>query len=203
MKTIIAIGGGSFQKAETEHIDRIVIKSTGVQHPRVLFLPTASRDDQGYTKRFKQYYRSLGCIVESLRLFHSKLSEEAIKEKILDVDIVYIGGGNTLLLHQKLCEFKLQHVLREAYEKGIVICGYSAGANILFDYGYSDIDDNGKRFDLIEGIHLVDGIFCPHAQDENRSDFKEKYSNEAYALYACNDSEALIVEDGEIRGLLL
>lgn len=199
MKTIVAIGGGSFQKEETRHIDEAIIRITGKKHPRVLFLPTASRDDQGYAKRFKQYYRSLGCVVESLRLFHSKMNKEAIREKLLSIDIVYIGGGNTLLLQQKLLEFKLQQVLLEAYEKGIVLCGYSAGANVLFDYGYSDMEDNGETFDLVEGFHLMDGIFCPHAQDEKRSDFNEKYFEQGYALYACKDSEAFIMEDGDIR----
>ena len=67
MRRFVAIGGGSFQKQETLEIDQFIIQKTGKQNPRVLFLPAAAKDDQGYGKRFKQYYRSLGCEVKLLR----------------------------------------------------------------------------------------------------------------------------------------
>lgn len=81
MKTLIAIGGGSFQKQETMSIDTYAISRCGKTQPHVLFIPLAGRDDQGYAKRFKQYYRSLGCQVEALRLLHTKLSNEEIYKK--------------------------------------------------------------------------------------------------------------------------
>lgn len=45
MKTLLAIGGGSFQKAETRHLDLYAIARVNKTHPKVLFLPAASHDD--------------------------------------------------------------------------------------------------------------------------------------------------------------
>ena len=154
MKTLLAIGGGSFQKAETRHLDLYAIARVNKTHPKVLFLPAASHDDQGYAKRFKQYYRSLGCEVEALRLWHTKLDKETLAQKVLAADIVYLGGGDTQMLMEALQLHELVSVLQQAYEAGIVICGYSAGANVLFSYGYSACAD-GLRF--IKGCELVKG----------------------------------------------
>ena len=135
MKTLIAIGGGSFQKQETRAIDMYAIARCGKSKPRVLFLPLASRDDQGYAKRFKQYYRSLGCEVEALRLLHTKLHIEEIYDTCRRQDMIYLGAGDTTFLMEQLQSRKLDLMLHELADLGIVICGLSAGANVLFEYG--------------------------------------------------------------------
>lgn len=194
MKTLIAIGGGSFQQGETRHIDEYAIKRCGKERPSIVFLPTASHDDQGYAKRFKQYYRSLGCDVQALRLFHTKLSGEEIQDILMQSDMIYLGGGNTKLLRDKLLDSNLDKTLLKAYESGIVICGYSAGANILFDYGYSDLLDNGE-FTFVEGFHLEKGLFCPHYQimERKKFDIETEYSD--IRKIGCNDSSAYIIEE--------
>ena len=153
MKTIIAIGGGSFQKQETEHIDRYALSRCQRKVPKVLFLPAASKDDQGYAKRFKQYYRALGCEVTALRLFHTKLSKEAVHELIYQQDMIYLGGGDTIVLMEALKSWGLDKVLPTLVDTGVVVCGYSAGANVMFSYGYSNIMDQG--YALVQGMGLV------------------------------------------------
>lgn len=194
MKTLIAIGGGSFQQGGTRHIDEYAIKRCGKTTPSIVFLPTASQDDQGYEKRFKQYYRSLGCDVQSLRLFHTKLSGEEIQDVLLQSDMIYLGGGNTKLLRDKFLDFGLDETLVRAYEQGIVICGYSAGANILFDYGYSDVLEDGE-FSFIEGFHLGKGLFCPHYQKTERKKFDVEIDFSDIRKIGCSDGCAYIIED--------
>ena len=196
MQTLVAIGGGSFQKNETRAIDEYIIKRTGKEHPKVIFIPAASKDDQGYAKRFKQYYRSLGCEVEAIRLWHTKLFYKEIANTLLEADVIYFGGGETPLLMQALDNFNLFDTLKEAYEKGIVIAGLSAGANILFTYGYSEIDDH---YEMVKGVELVKGIFCPHAQKQERQGFLEACkSYEGLEAYPCADEKALCLEDEKV-----
>lgn len=197
MSVLIAIGGGSFQRGETRTIDEYAIHCTKKEHPHVLFLPLASHDDQGYAKRFKQYYRSLGCTVESLRLLHTKLSHEEIKEKILSCDMLYIGGGDFSFLVQMLDEMKLADVIREAYVRGVICVGLSAGASLFYEYGYSDLHGDGSCFDYVKGLHLVDGIFCPHAQDKARRYFFEDESYKGFERIGCVDKEAVMTIDGK------
>lgn len=197
MKMIVAIGGGSFQKGETSHIDEYVCKRTGKAKPYVLFLPTAMHDDQGYAKRFKQYMRSFGCEVEALRLLHTKLTPAQIQAKILSCDILYIGAGNFTFLMNSLRRMELLSTIKQAYEQGIICVGVSAGANLFFTYGYSDIYDDGSCYDFVEGMDFVHGVFCPHAQDVRRSRFF--VDADAYGLVKipCKDQEAYLTEDGK------
>lgn len=193
-KTWIAIGGGSFQKQETRRIDEYAISRCKNKHPHVLFLPTASHDDQGYAKRFKQYYRSLGCEVEALRLFHTKLSKEAVHQKLLSSDMIYLGGGNLLTLKEQVIAWELKEVLKQAHDQGCVIVGLSAGANLLFDYGYSDSAEEDE-YAIIEGLHMIPGIFCPHYQDPSRKSF-DHIELEGVEKIACVDGQAWCVEEG-------
>lgn len=193
MKTIIAIGGGSFQKQETIHIDRYALSRCRSKVPKVLFLPTASKDDQGYAKRFKQYYRSLGCEVTALRLFHTKLSQEAVHALLRQQDLVYLGGGDTIVLMEMLKRWGLDKVLPALANTGVVVCGCSAGANVMFSYGYSNIIDQG--YALVQGMGLVSGVFCPHAQSKERQGFLAMAEMAAMRGVRCFDGQAWIMED--------
>lgn len=189
---VVAIGGGNLQLKETLEIDQKILELTGKSKPRVLFLPTASRDDQGYAKRFKKYYRELGCEADALRLLHTKKTREEIAEQIFRYDIIYLGGGDTRFLMEILQQLQLDLILRKAYESGILLAGYSAGANVLFQYGYSDIDD---RLQIIEGLGIVPGIFTPHAQQ--RLTFQVAAAGYEEPRIACADGQAYILIDGK------
>ncbi len=191
MKTLIAIGGGSFQKGETRKIDEYAITRCDSENPKVLFLGAASRDDQGYAKRFKQYYRSLGCEVEALRLLHTKLSDEEIAKKLEEKDILYLGAGDTFLLMEQLKKHHLIEVIHKQYEEGLVVCGLSAGANVLFEKGYSQ---SGAGFMPADGMGLVKGIFCPHYQKDERKGFDELNFGDIRKI-GCADKKAFVKEE--------
>lgn len=193
MKTLIAIGGGSFQKQETMSIDTYAISRCGKTQPHVLFIPLAGRDDQGYAKRFKQYYRSLGCQVEALRLLHTKLSNEEIYKKFRSQDMIYLGAGDTVFLMEQLKQRKLDLLLKELSQQGIVICGISAGANALFEYGYSNIASD--TFELVNGMGMIEGAFCPHYQKEERKSFDMVCRKQNLPAIGCADQCAYVVTD--------
>ena len=197
MQTLVAIGGGSFQQNETFAIDEYIISRTKKEHPKVIFIPAASNDDQGYAKRFKQFYRSLGCEVEAIRLWHTKLFYKEIANTLLEADVIYFGGGETALLMQALDNFNLFETIKEAYQKGIVIAGLSAGANILFSYGYSDCQDG---YQFVQGMELEKGLYCPHHQRKERQSFQmacQQYPD--LPIYPCQDQQAVCIEDGQMR----
>lgn len=195
MRRFVAIGTGNFQKQETLKIDQFIIQKVGKETPRVLFLPAAAKDDQGYGKRFKQYYRSLGCEVKLLRLWHTKLAKAELQECILSCDILYLGGGNTTVLMQILKEKELLPILKLAYQNGIVCVGNSAGANVWFDYGFSDLHDDGTAYAYVEGMHVVPGIFYPHVNDEQRKSKHQISTVTKFRKYTCFKGEALYFEN--------
>lgn len=153
MKTIIAIGGGELRDLETLSIDRAIVKLSKKRNPQVLFIPTASDDALGYWETFQKVYREkLGCKAEVLFLIREKLSQQQIEKKILSVDIIYVGGGNTLKMLRIWRKYDVDKVLRKAYEKGIILSGLSAGAVCWFRYAASDSQrfmKNGKKTDAL------------------------------------------------------
>ena len=97
---IVAIGGGEIGRpgypVETTKIDKEIIKLSGKKKPRVLFIPTASSDSEGYVEVLNKHFgKRLKCKTDVLYLIKEKLTKKQIKEKVFNTDIVYVGGGNT------------------------------------------------------------------------------------------------------------
>ena len=175
MGKIIAIGGGELKDLETFSIDEEVVKLTGKKNPRALFIPTASGDSEGYCETFKQVYgEKLGCKTDVLRLIKETPSEEEIRSKIMDSDLIYVGGGNTQAMLEKWKELGVDNLLKRAYAKGIVLSGLSAGAICWFKYGCSDApkfaDANDKKLIRINGLGLVNLTLSPHHIRESHRD---------------------------------
>jgi len=94
---IVAIGGGEINNLETLEIDKVVVGLTGKKHPKALFIPTASDDAGGYWNVYQEVYgNKLGCSTDVLYLVNEKPDEVEIKDKILNSDLIYVCGGNTL-----------------------------------------------------------------------------------------------------------
>ena len=80
MRKIVAIGGGEIGRPgfpiETLAIDKQIIASSGKKHPKLLFIPTASGDSEGYVQVVQKYFgKKLGCKVDTLYLVKQKISK--------------------------------------------------------------------------------------------------------------------------------
>ena len=170
MKTIIAIGGGEIGRPgypiETTKIDKEIIKSTGKKNPKLLFIPTASCDSESYYKTVKKHFgQRLGCKTDALYLISKKLNKKEIEEKIFQSDIIYVGGGNTLKMMKIWRKTGVDKILKEAYKKGIILSGISAGSICWFKWGNSDSKKfNNSEANLIRvsGLNLINALHCPH-----------------------------------------
>ncbi|MET8564927.1 peptidase E [Streptomyces flaveolus] len=107
--------------------------------PRVCFMPTASGDAPGYVDQF-------------LRAF------------VLAQDVVYVGGGNTANMLAVWRVHEMDRLLREAYDRGTLLCGISAGANCWADASHTD--SFGPLAPLRDGLGLLPGSVCPHYDSE-------------------------------------
>ena len=170
MKKIIAIGGGEIGRPgfsiETTKMDKEIIKLTSKKNPRLLFLPTASGDSEPYLQTVEKYFgKKLKCKVDVLYLSKNIFSENQIRDKILASDIIYVGGGNTLKMIKIWKKLGVDKFLKEAYEKGVVLSGVSAGAICWFKYGNSDslkMKDKKASSIRVSGLGFIPALFCPH-----------------------------------------
>lgn len=167
MKAIIAIGGGKFTSGGRLPIDREIVRLSGKKHPKLLFIPTASSDHEPYWRHISEYFGGLlKCRTDVLWLLKERPSHDEISNKIFSADIIYVGGGNTLMMMRLWRRLGVDRLLRAAYEKGIVLSGASAGSICWFDSGHSDSMSfyNPKKWKYInvKGLGLIEGIHCPH-----------------------------------------
>ena len=178
MGKIVAIGGGEMAEGETLLFDRRIIELTGKSRPRALFIPTASADASEYQDIVQRVYGGdLGCEVEMLLLLADRPSTEAIAARIAAADLIYVGGGNTLRMMKLWRKLGVDALLEQAFHRGTVLSGISAGAICWCAYGHSDsrsfaATDDRWDYIRVRGMGLVDAIFCPHLdEDTRRPDF--------------------------------
>ncbi len=148
-------------------IDKEIIRLSEKKHPKLLFIGTAMSDSDRYWKHIDRYFgKKLGCKTDVLSLLKEKPSPREIEEKILGADIIYVGGGNTLKMMRVWRRHGVDKLLRTAWERGIVLCGISAGSICWFESGHSDSMSfyNSKKWKYINvrGLGFLKGNNCPH-----------------------------------------
>ncbi len=198
-QTIVAIGGGSLRRRETEKIDQHAIGMTGSKNPRALCIPTASLDNAAFVKSFNDAYGANGCKVDALLLFTERYSAAQIEEKIMSSDLVYVGGGNTLFLYNALRFYNADAVLRRSWERGTVMSGLSAGCIIWHDRGLSD--SIHKKFVDMGGLAWLPRFVTPHyLREPKRKDiFERTVVARGYEGIAIDDNCAVVYEGTAIK----
>jgi dipeptidase E len=178
-RAIVAIGGGVIRTRGTLAIDRKIIRLSGKANPRLLFIPTATGDSERYWRRVQDYFGDfLGCRTDVLLLIRETPSHEQIRSKIMAADIVYVGGGNTLLMMRTWRRRGVDKLLKAAYESGTVLSGISAGSICWFDSGHSDsmsfYNPKAWKHINVRGLGLIHAIHCPHYDGRTRGVSRRK-----------------------------
>lgn len=201
-KRIIAIGGGEIRNKTTLEIDRIVAgyikERANPGRGTALFLGTASHDSMPYFNSFRKTYTSVFDIKAEVGLLvYGEMDEDNIKAKFDKADCIYVGGGDTKFMLDTWKEKGIDKLLLDAYERGVILCGLSAGAVCWFDKAYTDYDimrGQSSEYKILPAMGLLRGIACPHYDERPEFDEVAKDFEPAYAIG--NDS-AVIFEDGE------
>jgi dipeptidase E len=205
MGHIVAIGGGEISQLETLEIDKRIVEITGKVRPNALFIPTASGEPSEYCHTFEEVYgKRLGCKTDVLFLTTKAVSHDQIEDKILSADLVYVGGGNTKMMINVWKKKGVDRLLSERYKKGLVLSGLSAGAICWFKYGFSDSErfsnSNQWNYIVVEGLNLIDGIFCPHLNEETRRpEFTKFMMNFSDIGFGIENKCAMEIHDGEFK----
>ncbi|MCQ2558893.1 MAG: Type 1 glutamine amidotransferase-like domain-containing protein [Oscillospiraceae bacterium] len=198
MKAIVGIGGGELGLGETRPLDEYIVSLCKKEHPKALFLPTATHDSESYIAVFNDMYRSLGCDTSALRLWSFAGTAADVRELILYSDIVYIGGGCMEAMLQIWEKYKVQDALAEAYERGIICCGLSAGCICWTDHSYCDYDD-GHGFFSAQCMGILPIIIGPHYSQQDWKGFDDFMKGQTLPGLAIDTNTALSVIDGEYR----
>ena len=193
-KKIIAIGGGGFTHQLDTGLDQFVIDQSKKTKNKIGFLATASKDDKNKINLFYKRYQNTQ---SELSHFNLTSATDGFSEWILNKDIIYIGGGNTVFMLNIWKKNKLENIFKDAYEKGIILSGVSAGAVCWFDWILSD--SAGPGYNPIRGINLISGSCTPHSSNIQRIDqFElEIKNNKLPQGMAIDDGVAVVFIDGK------
>ena len=179
-KRIIAIGGGELKSKETLEIDRYIAslarEHAGENRPYGLFIGTASHDSMPYFNSFRKTYTSVFDIKADVALtVYGEMDLEKIRRKFEKADFIYVGGGDTLYMLKRWQEFGLLNLIRDAYDRGVIICGLSAGAICWFEDIYTDSElaqDKDAPYSMQKGLGWLKGRISPH-YNERVNDFDD------------------------------
>ena len=111
-------GSGFLDHAETE------IRDFLGDVKRVLFVPFALQDQDGYAAKVTDRLSTMGYAVDSIHRAEDK------RKAVSDAEAVFIGGGNTFRLLKTLYQFELLDEIRNRVDEGMLYMGSSAGSNV-------------------------------------------------------------------------
>ena len=171
----------------------------------VTYIPTAAiaEEIEGMAEAETKMLEDLGLTVDELEV--STASEDTVRKKLMENDMIFVGGGNTFFLLQELKRSGADQIIAQEVEKGKFYIGESAGAIAACpDIGYSavmDVPDKAPGLTDYTGMGLVDFYVVPHLGHPEMGPgaemIIEKYSSEL-DLKGINDYQAILVEGDKV-----
>ncbi|QSO54967.1 Type 1 glutamine amidotransferase-like domain-containing protein [Alicyclobacillus curvatus] len=166
MRQIIALGGGGFAfDPENTLIEEYILRQSMKDNPTICFIGTASGDEEAMISSFYEIFSARNASPSDLSLFGQPPKD--LNDFLSTQDIVYVGPGwarNLIVLWK---EWGLDTALRNAWDKGVILAGVSAGSVCWYEEGltmWHPPDELGMLTDL----GLIQGSQCPHYNQNRR-----------------------------------
>lgn len=201
VKRLICIGGGEIRYKDTLPIDAVIAsyakEHAGVNRATAVFVGTASHDSLPYFNSFRKTYTSEFDIKADLALLTKKdIPMDKIQGKLLNADLVYVGGGDTIFMLDVWAKSGFTDMILDAYNRGVPIAGLSAGAICWFKKMYTDsAREEGAAYSVCDGLGILNGLMSPHFDERTEfDDIAKAYDGTAYAV---DNKCAVVFENGE------
>jgi peptidase E len=193
----ILIAGGGFRTAFIRYMAQL----TGKPRPRICYLPTASADNPQGIVSFYESCAPLnvephvqGSFIASTR------QDRSWEEVFLSMDAIVCSGGNTLNQQAIWKAQGIDLVLQEAWDRGIVLGGASAGSLCWFEEGTTD--SRPKELSIVKCLGFLKGSHSPHydAEPGRRPLYHKLIGSGAMKPgYACDNDAGIYFEDNDVK----
>ena len=87
-----------------------------------------------------------------------------LQSHIQKQDAIFVGGGNTKSMLAVWRDWGLDLILKDAYDRGVVMSGVSAGAICWFEGGLTDSWASDLK--MMECMNFIPGNCAPHYDEE-------------------------------------
>ena len=155
-RQIVAMGG----YADDTLLDHVLGLARG---KRLLYVPTASAEDPAPTVG---WYERMAGRAAMTHLHFFPWPPDNLRELTLGQDVILVTGGNTANALAIWRVHGFDAILREAWEQGIVLSGWSAGMICWFEHGVTD--SFGPDLAPMDCLGFLPGSACPHYDGEER-----------------------------------
>lgn len=155
---IVAMGGG----VTSLDVLGYALGLSRKKNPKALIINTATGDKAEYLEMSAKRLESLGATVSQLLLFERTPPD--LSALILSQDVIVVGGGNTKSMLAVWREYGIDEILREAWKRGVVLCGGSAGGICWFESCVTDSWDGD--YTALPALGILQGSCCPHYDGE-------------------------------------
>jgi peptidase E len=193
----ILIAGGGYGEAFIRYMATL----TGKTRPKLCYLPTASADRPEGTINWFQTCAKLDVVPSVQESFVSSYRQtRSWDEVLLSVDGIVASGGNTLNQQAIWKAQGIDVVLKEAWDRGIVLGGASAGSLCWFEEGTTD--SRPKELTVVKCLGFLKGSHSPHYDGEaqRRPTYHRMIaSGQLKPGYACDNNAGIYFEDNEVK----
>ncbi|MEO6445806.1 MAG: peptidase E [Gemmatimonadaceae bacterium] len=193
----ILIAGGGYGTAFIRYMAAL----TGKPRPRLLYLPTASADRPEGSLTWFRNCAPLNVVPFMQESFiASTRQNQSWEEVLLSMDGIVASGGNTLNQQAIWKAQGIDLVLKEAWDRGIVLGGASAGSLCWFEEGTTD--SRPKELSIVKCLGFLKGSHSPHYDAEpGRRPLYQKLigSGQMAPGYACDNDAGIYFEDNEVK----
>lgn len=209
MKTRILIPAGGIETDEQEenfarYYSRFLREKSGKENPTICLLAQSQGEKTETIERNKAVFEQQGCTFSALTTFQTT---ELFTETFERADGFFVVGGNTLNMLAIWQARNIVPLLRQAYEAGKPIAGYSAGALCWFADAIANDPSIAAGYQKIRGLGWLRGSFVPHyINTQPGSDWRPAVyeplvaNREISDGYGCDDGVFAIYENEVLQG---
>lgn len=189
---LLLTSAGFLNKEVSDTFLSLLNKPAGQIH--IIFIPTASRTEEElkHVEKSRQELVDLGIT----KITTLNLDRKVTAEEIDNADAIYVCGGNTFYLLQKIRESGLDQLLPHF---GGLYVGVSAGSivvgpNIEVSGPW---DENDVNLSDTTGMKIVDFAVIPHYQRKDQTVVEDLKNRADYEIMKLTDNQAVLIENGE------
>jgi cyanophycinase len=172
--TLFAIGGAE-AKLRRRTVLEAFVAAAGGSDARIAVVSSASSLGVQVVEVYKSVFTSLGAReVSSLRPeSRTQAQDPDLVEPLGKVSAIFLTGGNQLKLSSFITGTPFGDAIQEAYQRGTVVGGTSAGASILAEhmiaFGAGGSTPKQRMSQLSAGLGLLRGVVIDqHFEQRNR-----------------------------------
>ncbi len=201
-RRILATSGGFLPSADRRWNARVpgrtvltALRLSGKERPRVLLLETAAGDSDSNLALKYQALSRVSCDVDHLALF--TMPNQPVEQALGRADVVWVGGGSVANLLACWRVHEVDVAMRDAWERGVVLAGVSAGSICWHASGTTDSYGPDLRA-VTDGLGLLpygNGVHYD-SEEQRRPLVQSLVADGALPVTYCTDDRVGLLYEG-------